>query len=365
MRLLVSICMLAAVTQTLAGEPQAIFDGTGADMPKQPQVCMSNDGVAHLTFGVGDGVYYCRADQGKFNKPQMAFRVPNMSLGMRRGPRIAVTSKSVVITAIGGPQGKGKDGDLISYRSIDGGQTWLGPLKVNDVAASAREGLHAMTSSDNGTYWCVWLDLRAKRTELFASHSKDGGATWSKNALVYESPERNICECCHPSIVAFGNRIQILFRNSLSGNRDMYTITSTDGGATFGKAKRLGLQHWELNACPMDGGMLALGDAGKSTEVWRRGGTIYVTHEGEANERSLGKGEQSWIAMDKDKAYVVWTNAREGDLMLSTLDDQPPRRLAEHARDPVVAACAKSSSNVIVVWESRRGDETVLMGQSL
>lgn len=61
---------------------------------------------------------------------------------------------------------------------MDAGTSWLGPSKVNDVEASAREGLHAMTASEDGTLWCVWLDLRAARTQLFASKSTDQGAHW-------------------------------------------------------------------------------------------------------------------------------------------------------------------------------------------
>jgi hypothetical protein len=181
-----------------------------------------------------------------------------MSLGMRRGPRIASSGDAVVITAIGGPQGKGRDGDLIAYRSTDRGKGWQGPIRVNDVDASAREGLHAMTATEDGVLWCVWLDLRAKKTELYASKSLDGGLTWERNRLVYRSPGGSICECCHPSVVARGDTVQILFRNSLGGNRDMYLVTSDDAGKTFGEAVRLGDMHWVLNACPMDGGMLAV-----------------------------------------------------------------------------------------------------------
>ncbi len=80
-----------------------------------------------------------------------AARSPHRSLGA-----------SITITAIGGTQGKGRDGDILAYRSHDLGKNWLGPVKVNDVDGSGREGLHAMTSGDDGALWCVWLDLREK-----------------------------------------------------------------------------------------------------------------------------------------------------------------------------------------------------------
>ncbi len=346
----------------LAADPQIVYEGSGASAPKQPQASIDNQGVVHLAFGSGDQVFYARREADQFSQPKVVFRVPNMSLGMRRGPRIAAMDSCIVVTAIGGEQGKGKDGDILAYRSLDKGASWSGPVKVNDVQASAREGLHAMTCSADGTLWCVWLDLRNKRTELMLSKSTDQGASWSANQLVYQSPDRNICECCHPSIAVQGPIVRILFRNSVDGNRDMYVISSRDAGATFGKAERLGLQHWELNACPMDGGMLALSKDGEATAVWRRGGMIYVTRPAESAEEPLGKGEQAWIAMTPAGPRIVWTTGREGDLLLSGLDSQTPRKLSDNARDPIIVTNS-TSTLVIACWEKRDQDKTSIVSQ--
>lgn len=366
MRCLALLLMIVLLPfETFAGQPQAVYEGSGNGIPKQPQAWVSDDNVAHLVFGVGEQVYYARTEQGRFTSPQPAFRIPNMSLGMRRGPRVVATQHGIVVTAIGGAQGKGKDGDVLAYRSLDKGRTWDGPVRVNDTEASAREGLHAMTCAEDGTCWCVWLDLRNKRTELYLSKSSDNGLTWSKNALLYQSPEKSICECCHPSIVAHRQALHTLFRNSLRGNRDMYIVSSMDGGATFEKAMRLGLDHWELNACPMDGGMLAVNSSGSTTAVWRRGGTIFVSHENDPAEIALGKGEQSWLAIAGDQSYVVWTKSREGDLLYSRLDDRPPQKLAENARDPIVVAGRQQPHTVMAFWESRQGEKTIIMSQVL
>jgi hypothetical protein len=304
----------------------------------------------HLVYGVADKVHYCYSkDSGKsFERPTDAFQVPNMSLGMRRGPRIAVAGKSIVVTAVGGAKGKGQDGDVLAWRSKDGGSSWAGPTKVNDEVGSAREGLHAMTSGPDGTVWCVWLDLRAMRTELYASQSTDGGATWSANTLVYSSPEKSICQCCHPSIAIAGNTIHVLFRNSLEGNRDMYIVTSNDSGKTFQPAKRLGSDHWSLNACPMDGGMIAVGPNGKVTTVWRRAGELYFTTSKEL-ESPLGKGEQPWVATTADAPIAIWTEGRVGKLRLRSLSESNSKVLDEQARDPMIVS---NGDTTIACWES-------------
>jgi hypothetical protein len=336
------------------------MSGSGEKSPKQPQACVDSTGAVHVTFGVGDNVYYCKLEAEKKPAPQIAFRVPNLSLGMRRGPRIALSGDTVVISAIGGPRGKGADGDVLVYHSHDAGKNWQGPIKVNDVAASAREGLHAMTASDDGTLWCVWLDLRIKGTQLFASKSVDNGATWSKNQLVYRSPDGSICECCHPSIIAERNSVHVLFRNSLKGKRDMYLVSSADGGATFGNAVRLGETSWQLNACPMDGGMLSM-DNNKIATVWRRDRTLFLASVDSSAETMLGTGEQPWIASDGDRFLEVWTSKREGDLMLKRSDSTRSERIGTNASFPVIAA-SHASKTAYVLWEYRRGDNLSLLG---
>ncbi len=337
-------------TDSYAQEPIRVDDGQGASTPKQPQACVGSDGVVHLVYGVGDKVHYSFSkDAGQsFAPPTVAFQVPNMSLGMRRGPRVAATGKSIVVTVVGGAKGKGQDGDVLAWRSKDGGATWAGPTKVNDVVDSAREGLHAMTAGANGAVWCVWLDLRAQSTELYASRSTDGGESWSANTLVYRSPEKSICQCCHPSIAIDGNAIHVLFRNSLDGNRDMYIATSNDSGKSFEPAKRLGLAHWSFNACPMDGGMLAVGPRGEVATVWRRAGELFFTTN-KKDESLLGKGEQPWVASTAQGPVAVWTEGRVGKLRLQSLVESNSKVLDEQARDPMIV----SQGNItIACWES-------------
>ena len=348
--LVFAVACVGNLTPLDAHEPIQIAEGQGSLAPKQPQACVGPDGTVHLIYGVGDKVHYCYSTNSgqSFEPSVIAFQVSNLSLGMRRGPRVAVAGKSIVVSAIGGAKGKGQDGDVLAWRSEDSGASWIGPTRVNDVANSAREGLHAMTSGPDGTVLCVWLDLRAKKTELFASQSTDGGATWSANTLVYQSPEKNICECCHPSIAVDGNKIHVLFRNSLTGNRDMYIVTSDDGGKSFQPAKRLGLAHWSLNACPMDGGMLAVGSNGKVATVWRRADELFFTTDKEPETR-LGRGEQAWLANSDRGPIAVWTEGRVGKLHVRALAERESVVLDEQARDATIVSNGKTT---IACWES-------------
>jgi hypothetical protein len=290
-----------------------------------------------------------------------AFRVPNMSLGMRRGPRVVKTKNAIVVTTIGGQIGKGRDGDVLAWRSTDDGKTWQGPVRVNDTADSAREGLHAMASGADGSIWCVWLDLRDKKSEIYAAMSKDGGATWEPNKCIYRSPDGSVCECCHPSVIVGRDSVHVMFRNSLGGNRDMYVTSSMDGGKSFSDARKLGSGTWTLDACPMDGGMLAAGPKGSVATVWRRDGNVYTAAGDGSPETPLGPGQQPWIAGTSQGPVIVWTVGREGDLLAQNPVSGKPQKLAGAARDPMIASSSNGEGPVVACWESKlNGDPVVL-----
>ena len=111
---------------------------------------------------------------------------------------------------------------------------------VNDVPGAPTEGLHALAADSKGVLFAAWLDKRGKGTQLYGARSTDGGATWSKNVHIYNSPEGTICECCHPSIaIDAAGQILVMWRNSMGGSRDMYLARSRDG-VSFSKPEKLG-----------------------------------------------------------------------------------------------------------------------------
>jgi hypothetical protein len=151
-----------------------------------------------------------------------------------------------------------------------------------------------------------------------------------------------------------GKKVHVLFRNSLGGNRDMYVLSSADGGRTFAAAVPVSQSHWKLNACPMDGGMVA-GAAGKvPTAVWRREGNVFRGIVGEP-EQLLGPGDQPWIAASGDGLCLAWTSGKTRNLMLQRPQATTPELVAREAGFPVLASAANGSRTVLV-WEQRQSD---------
>jgi hypothetical protein len=326
---------LIALSQSQV-QPVQVVPGSLAQRADQPQLAVGRDGRVWLAFGAGESIYVCMSkDNGRtFSSPVVVNATPvKTPLGMRRGPRIAANKSRVVVTAVVGAQGAGKDGDLVAWRSSDG-QEWDGPEKVSDVPGSAREGLHAMGAGMDDAFVAVWLDLRAKGTKLYGSFSSNGGRSWSENKIAYESPETTICECCHPSL-GFGpfGEVAAMFRNSLRGARDMFVATSPDGGRSWGMSAKIGTQTWEIGACPMDGGALGFDGAGALVSVWRSGEKIYLGRGVASTELAVGKNP--WLAMAGSTAHVVWQSGN-GIYYQSRTNTASRSRLAESGKDPVI-----------------------------
>jgi hypothetical protein len=354
-------CFASAADKTPGGPVQVVPSGGPDRDGKQPQAAVDQAGRIYVAFGVGSTVRLAvSTDRGETFEVRSVGSVGSLALGMRRGPRVAATGDSVVVTAIGGGKGKGQDGDVLAWRSTDAGKTWAGPTRVNSVPSSAREGLHGMASGPGGKIFCTWLDLRNKRTEIYGARSLDGGMSWEPDSLVYRSPEKSVCECCHPSAAfAPGGALHVMWRNSLKGKRDLYLASSSDGGKTFRTAEKLGQGTWALNACPMDGGAVAVLPDGQVETVWMRAGTIYAAKPGEP-ERELGRGIQGWIASGSGGAYSVWLEKRPGKLMALTPRGGSPITLDDHAGDPVIASAPGGRGPVVAVWESKSGEGGIL-----
>lgn len=356
--LILSLLLAALSVVAFAGQPIELASGTTPQHPQQPQIAVDTSGGIHVVYGVGDQIFYSRSnDSGKsFSKPAaLPQLISSMSLGMRRGPRIAAGNGFICVIA-NGSKFKGGDGDHVAYRSTDEGKTWQGPNVVNDSPASAAEGLQAMAVGPKGELCCVWLDFRDGKQGVMNSMSSDGGLTWSKNLTVYRSPDGPVCPCCHPS-VTFDEKggLYVMWRNSLAGNRDMYVCKSSDGGKTFGAAAKLGQGTWPLNTCPMDGGAVAAMAPDRLTTAWRRDKQIFLTLPGEPKEQLLGSGEQPWIAATTDGAYVVWVKKRGESLYVLTPGKKQPTELSPRAADPVIAAALGGRGPVVAVWEGRDG----------
>lgn len=306
---------------------------------QMPNLARDNSGSLHLVYGNGDSILYsCSFDKGKtFSPPVLVAIVPELAASHTRGPQIAATANGVAITACN------NGGDIFSFVKDQTG-SWLQTGKVNDVDTTAKENLIALAADGNNAF-AVWLDLRDKHNKVFGAKSTDGGKTWSKNSMVYSSPDTTVCECCKPSVAIQGNNVYVMFRNWLDGNRDLYLVKSTDGGTNFGKAEKLGIGSWTLNGCPMDGGSVVIDKNGNPETVWNRKGVIYACQPGKA-ERKLGDGRNCTMENVNGKNVYAWVE--DGNVMI--VKPQGMKKNLGKGQLPVIKAV--NNEHILCVWEN-------------
>ena len=173
-------------------------------------------------------------------------------------------------------------------------------------------------------------------------------------------PERTICECCHPSLTIARDGpgvIHAMWRNALEGDRDMYTSISRDGGRTFGPASKLGSGTWHLQACPMDGGGVAV------MKEWQ-GGIDVPAGNRKSSWRSMDSLRLRWprakitaIAADASGVFIAWSGA-EG-LMAKVPGAAQPLRLDPDGAFPQLIALP--GGGVLAAWE-RKGEVSNFRG---
>ena len=279
MRLLAPFLLIPALALPGSASAKDAPAAPVSDVPSRtalaapPRVAVGPDERVHVALPHADGidVVVGKADAKgvvTFGQPVRAVVRDDLMAGGRRGVRIAVRRDAIVVAAITRRTNAG-GGDLLAWRSPDGGASWGEPSRVGDVEGCAAEGLFDLAALADGRFAAVWLDIRKRGTRLLADFSDDG-ARWAQDAVAYASPDGSICECCHPAVAPCADGgTAVAWRNSIGGARDVWAARAPKGSPDFGNGAKCGTGTWRLPACPMAGPALVM----KGTEVvtaWRR-----------------------------------------------------------------------------------------------
>jgi hypothetical protein len=297
-------CISDALIIAVLMLPEFAFAASGIDTlasGQQPQIAIDNQGVLRIIYGRGDEIYCATsADNGvTFSDIRLVGEVKQMHLGMSRGPQVASSENYTLISAID------QHGSIHTFQLNHRSRQWMQTALVNDIDGSAPEGLMSLAADQKDNFYAVWLDIRNdKHNKICFASSKDQGMSWSKNSVLYKSPDQHVCECCKPNIAASESRIYVMFRNWLHGSRDLYLLQSEDGDAKFSDPIKLGNGTWKLNGCPMDGGGLMASAGNVVSTVWQRNGEIYYSKPSEA-EKKIGSGTRCSIS-DPENPIITW-----------------------------------------------------------
>ena len=315
---------------------------------RQPQLTVTPRGMIIVVFARDNSIYWVQStdEGGSFSAPLKIADVDGLMVGMRRGPRIAATDKRIVVSA--------PSKDLFSFVSEDIGKTWSPPIRVNDKTGAASEGLQNITALPDGSFYEVWLDSRNRGAQIQGSRLEPETKRWSKNVEIYESPDKTVCECCHPSVASDGkSKLVVMWRNWLGGNRDFYVAESTDRGDRFSPAIKIGTRNWPLKACPMDGGGIIAASGVGTFAIWRRQNEIILTTP-TLPEMTLGNGAQPVLARVNGQTLTVW-QARAA-LVIKEIDKRETQRVP--GEYPALVA-SPDGKHAYLVWEGSEGNRII------
>ena len=265
-----------------------------------PSLAVESGGRLALTWVTSDSVgadawLAVTADSGAtWSEPvRLNARPGGVSSFAESRPVAAWGERGLLVTAFAAARKSGKYADDIAVRvSADGGRTWGDVKLVNDDRGDVLSTYHGFIALDvlaDGRPFVAWIDGRFSAgvgeephvADIFATSSRDGGATWAANALV----AGEVCPCCRLTVAAGEsarevNSLALAYRGAFDDLRDPRLAVSHDGGATFAEDTVISVDRWKLPGCPSVGPSLTIdGDGGH-----------YAWFTGESPEDSLLPG---------------------------------------------------------------------------
>jgi hypothetical protein len=165
---------------------------------------------------------------------------------------------------------------VVSQTSHDGGANFDPAVTVNTYEGVDVPGMRtgaddlsvlpaAAVDPITGHLYAVWQDARFGSdglNDIVMSVSTDGGASWGTLGVVNEPGPVGRLNHFTPAVAAHGSTVLVTFasRETDDDKVRMRYVVSVDGGATFGRSRRLG-SAGNLNfAATASGGLLFLGD---------------------------------------------------------------------------------------------------------
>jgi hypothetical protein len=239
------------------------------------------DGTLWLAWMAGGQISVARSkDAGvSFSTPVAVTKERlNLDWGPDARPKIVVDAKGGVVLAFSIFRDKAFNGEVLTTRSVDGGESFALPRPITSNKESQR--FEAVGLDADGTVFAAWLDKRnrvpAKQNGqkydgagLFFASSKDGGATYSEARLAAD----NTCECCRLGLAFAGaGHPVVLFRNIFEGGVRDHAIVTFSDSSTPGDVRRVSKDDWQIAACPHHGPSLAVSAAGTYHVTWYTSG---------------------------------------------------------------------------------------------
>ena len=131
------------------------------------------------------------------------------------------------------------DSSIYYAQSLDGGQTFSSPLRIDDDTQLSVQGVPRIDIDGNENIHVIWIDVRETiGGDIYYTNSTDGGITFSKNKKVNDVSKGSD----DPSLAVDDNNVIYVVwvdeRNDTTKS-DIFFSKSIDGGISFGSNKKI------------------------------------------------------------------------------------------------------------------------------
>jgi hypothetical protein len=295
----------------------------------------------------------------------------NLDWGPDARPKIVVDRKGGIALAFSIFRDKAFNGQVLTTRSVDGGQSFA-PLRPI-TSSNESQRFEALGLDAEGLVFTAWLDKRNRvpaqqsgqkydGAGLFFASSNDGGATYSEARLAAD----NTCECCRLGLAFAGpGRPVVVFRNIFEGGVRDHAIVTFSDPATPGEVRRVSKDDWQIAACPHHGPSLAISAAGTYHVTWYsngkvRKGLFYARSRdgGRTFSKPIPIGQpdrnpsRPYVIAGPGEAAMVW---KEFDGAKTTVNLMTSHDDGENWSKPkVISATSEASDHPLLVADGRR-----------
>ncbi len=349
----------------------------------QPQAAVDGKGVVHLVYfkgaPAGGDLFWIRSEDGThFAHPIRINSHPGsaIAVGNIRGAHLALGKNGRVHVAWNGsskafPKAPGNAIPMLYTRLNDEG-TGFEEQRNLIRSAAGLDGGGSVAADGAGNVYVFWhAPDPGKKGEnnrrVWVAVSNNDGKTFAAERAASSEPT-GACGCC--GLRGFADskgNVYALYRGAKdSTQRDMYLLTSTNGGKTF---QCLSVHPWEIKSCPMSSEALAEGPAGRVLGAWETKEHVYFASidpkasklSAPVSARGAGHGRKhpALAVNSRGESILTWTEGmgweRAGSVAWQIYDKEgKPTAQRGHAPGvPVwslVAAFVRKDGRFVVVY---------------
>jgi len=284
-----------------------------------------------------------------------------------RGNDVQIAANGKNLIAVWQTQGEfPNSGALVSFYSHDAGKTWQ--AGKNPAVDDNGDQSHADLITDkSGNFHSVWLADPEENgyQSLRYARSVDNGENWKTPVKLDDST----CSCCWNTLaISPDNELHVLYRDM--NPRDMVLLSSSDNGVTWQSKKTIGEFNWHFDGCPHVGGGIAFDENNAFyASVWTgeasKSGLYTVTSNTDTPVKIGKNATHSDIAVLDNRVVIVWDEISvegTGIFTAQSIDKSAswsaPRRLSAIGTNATHPRIVSNKNNALILWTEKQPKQT-------